>query len=81
MACRTAWWWVDAVDFGKVSDERAQCEQTAHYTLICSMLGHVLLPMAWMLTITEESKIRACYHSNGNVELSAFEAVKLAHVV
>ena len=34
-----------------------------------------------MLTITKEREIRACYHSNSNVELSALEAIELAHLV
>ena len=34
MAFRAPWGWVVAVDFGEVFDERAQREQTAHYTLI-----------------------------------------------
>lgn len=45
------------------------------------MLGLMPTVMACILTIAEEREIRACNYSNSNVELSALEAIKLAHLV
>jgi hypothetical protein len=79
LTCR----WIHSVDLREVSQEGRQCQETAHYTLVClfeSQFICQLLRARNIRTITKESKISSCYYGNSNIELEAAKAVKLLHI-